>query len=432
MGTSKVSWDKRLLFAPLETLTARGRLLAVLGGSLLTLLWCALLNGNLLGAFQLPDVAFYMDMARWRYDLVPAPFSSRPLAPWLAAQLTFGGRLQLTTGFTALAYASLASSLLLVLWLLVRSRAPRWSLLAVVAIPFWPKLLSNAGLPDPLYTVLLALLLLALEKDRLYVAAAMMLPLMLARESTWLTLACLLVVGWRQLRWGPAFVAIAGAVLGAAVVHHLSLGSLPNPEHLSGPLYMVGKVAANAGRSLGLVPWSNVYPMLCGTPAWQHAVHLGAVRSVGFCTWNSEGPFETFGGLLTIFGALPVLLFALLLARRVAPGPSSLLLRFCLLYGTVSLLLAPALGTWYVRLFGYAWPLLLVALPRLLPNATAQVLTADRHAVLWGFFVVLHLLVCAAGNTKITGAWLLTIAALQLTWAALLLVHCRRSSNVAI
>jgi hypothetical protein len=64
------------------------------------------------------------------------------------------------------------------------------------------------------------------------------------------------------------------------------------------------------------------------------------------------------------FGVLP-LLAAMLWWQRRRSLPEGVLLRFCLIYGTACVVLAPVLGAGFQHLFGYAWPLFLVAVPML-------------------------------------------------------------------
>lgn len=394
MRKQRAQWDERLLFAPLRTLPVATRWVVVVLGAALTLAWSALINKALAVAWGLPDVSFYTDMAEGHYERVPAPFTSRPLAPLLMHWVAGALHLPMHGGMELLAVGSLLWSAGVVLWLLAQTGAPRWTVLAVAALPFWTQLLSYAGLPDPLYAALTAGLLLALAGQRWWWATGLMLPMMLTRESTWLVVVCLLLVGWRQLRWAGAAVAVGSAAVAAVLVRHVSAGGLPNPEHLSGGLYLVGKVISNSVRSVGLMPWSNVYPALCATPAWQMPLHVSAVRSVGVCQWSPGPLYQSAWALLVTFGALPSLLLLGWKALR-EEWRASVLVRFSLLYGGVSLLIAPALGTWYLRLFAYGWPLLLVAAPRVLARCMERSGAARAPRGIWGLWVVAHVLICA-------------------------------------
>ncbi|MBE7158021.1 MAG: hypothetical protein INR62_06240 [Rhodospirillales bacterium] len=376
-------------------------------------------------AWGLPDVRFYLDMAQGHAALVPQPFTSRPLAPLLVRVCAFLLHLRSETCFAVLAILSICITVLVVLWLLLRSGSVVWFIPALVVLPFWPQMLGNAGLPDPLYTALLAMLLLALGYRRLWVAALLIFPLMLTRESTWLTLACLLFAGRKRWRGGELALAVGSAALGAWAVHRWSASGLPNPEHLSGSVYMLGKLVSNSVRSAGIVPWSNVYPSLCKAPVWQMPFHLGGVRSVGVCFWDPIVPLQAGWAILTLFGVLPLLYVAVLPgALKQHVGGNDVLMRFCLAYGTISLLVAPMLGTWYTRLVGYAWPLMLVALPRALarPNTPSGTQKGARTELQrWAALLLVHLLLCVIGTWVASPAAFVLVVLLYALALALIL-----------
>ena len=217
----------------------------------------------------------------------------------------------------------------------------------------------------------------------------MMFPLMVSRESTSLVLVCFLIACWGALRWSDRVVAVISAVAGAAVVSRLAKDAQTNVEHLPQSVYMLAKVPWNFLHNiLGVVPWSNVYPKLCTVPAWSMTLHAGPVRAVGVCGFSGHSWELIAQAMLTSFGLLP-LLVAYLWWRRDRLAKRSLLLRFALLYGTVSLVLAPLLGIWMVHLIGYAWPLFLVALPLLFDEQPE-----GRRAGAGLAFFCLHLAAC--------------------------------------
>ena len=363
-GLAKKDSVVRWLCRPLQTLPAGQRGALTVAMTLLTAGGSALLARTMERPFHIPDAQQYLYMAAGEISEVPQPFASRPLAPLLAREIGRVLHVDVRLGFLLLASVSLLFTLGVVFSLAMRSAAPRWFLLAMAAVPFWPQLLHGMALPDVWYAAVLSCLLLCLAADRPYWAALTMFPLMLSRESTSLTLACLLLVGWRRLRWWGSLLAVGAAAAGAAVVHVLSAGAVGNPEHLPQSVYMLGKVPWNLARTFGIQPWSNLYSSLCNPPLWRVPMPIGPLRAVGFCGLSNTGPVEAFVALATTFGLLPML-FVRVWRRRDPIAPGDLLLRFCLLYGIVSLVIAPMLGTWYLRLFGYAWPLFLVAMPRL-------------------------------------------------------------------
>ena len=393
---------------------------------LATLTWGVLLNGvKLNAAWELPDVVFYMRMARGQINEVPQPFCLRPLAPLLARWIASAGHWSIETGFSVVAFMSLSWTSGVVCWLLSRHVTARWSLLLVAAVPFWPQMLAEAGLPDPLYAALIAALLLLLEYDRPYFASLLMLPLMLARESTALTLACLLAVAWRKLGWIGSALGIACSAMGAVLVRYVSAGSLPNPEHLSGGLYFLGKVVFNAVRSLGVIPWSNVYPFLCSVPRWKLPVPLASIQAMGLCGWSPQAPLQMVLGILVPFGALPLLLPRVTKQLRRALADETMMFRFCVVYGGSSVLLAPMLGTWYVRLFGYGWPLLLVAVP----HFVQQRRKASRLSRVGIAFLFLHLAVCVIGTFPMHARETILIACLEMAAVGVVLIIARDPGN---
>ncbi len=354
-----LSW----MAAPLNTLPARHRWALASGLTAITAAVAGLGQRGLGSPFGQPDASFYLAMARGHAGAVGQPFASRPLAPLLARTIAAAGHVAPETGFLVLGWASLLFVLWTVFTLATRTAAPRWFPLAMAAVPFWPQLLHGLALPDLPYAALLACLLWCLATERPTLAAFTMFPLMVARESTMLVLLCLLAVGWRRLRVGGCVLAVLAAGAGSILVKHLTAGAAGNVEHLPAAVYLAAKLPWNLLRTLGIDPWSNLYPYLCAVPLRQYAVHLGPLHSVGVCGFSVLWPSFAAAALLTTFGVLPVL--CLRLSHRGVLARAGLLERFCLLYGGVSFVLAPVLGTGQARLFGYAWPLWLVAVPAL-------------------------------------------------------------------
>ena len=174
-------------------------------------------------------------------------------------------------------------------------------------------------------------------------------------------------------------------------------------EHLPGALYMLAKIPWNFLRNvLGVLPWSDANSELCKVPVWSFPFHLpfhwGSVHALGVCGVSFQQQLVALDVTLGNFGLLPLLLLWLWLRiprQRNANNDRSVLLRFALLYGAVSFLLAPVLGAGFLHLVGYAWPLFLVALPRLFAPCDPTSWTDRRSWAAVGFFVV-HLAVCGA------------------------------------
>jgi hypothetical protein len=221
-------------------------------------------------------------------------------------------------------------------------------------------------------------------------AALMMFPLMVARESTLLTVVCLLIAGGRRLRLREASAALLATGGGMLTVKRLTVDAMPNREHISPMFYMVAKMPWNFLKNvLGLGPWANVYPS-CAVPRWQMALHLGPLHAIGFCAPDYSYLLQAIAAGLASFGLFPLLLFKLR-RMRIAPDNGlrgdAIFLRFCVLYGVASFVLTPLLGVSFLRLYFYSWPLFLVALPILMGAARASV--ASTPAAL--LFLALHL-----------------------------------------
>ena len=349
------------------------------------------------GVFHAPDSSHYLQLAAGRTDVMQ-PFVSRQLGARVAAGLglLLGGDLH--AGFLVEAALSLLFTMGVTGWLAMRTTAPRWLLAALMLVASWPVLVLYLVLPDLWYAALLACVLLLLSKEQYVAVALMMFPLMVSRESTSLTLVCFLAAGWAT--WDGArrrrytVIAIATAAAGTLVVSRLSVGSQPNVEHLPEAIYVFAKVPWNFLRNVvGVLPWSDANSDLCRVPVWSMPVHLGPVHALGVCGFSMGQQMTAVDNTLRLFGILP-LLVAMLWWRHRRWAGRSVLLRFALLYGGLSFVLAPVLGAGFGHLMQYAWPLFLVATPLLLDEFPTGSLTMGQRAASVGAFVV-HLVLPA-------------------------------------
>jgi hypothetical protein len=395
--------------------------------------WVALVVAVLLGAgttlaivhmpsvFHAPDSSHYLKIAEGLTDTVMQPFASRQLGARAAALLARLIHADVRQGFLLEAALSLVFAMGVTCWLALRTSAPRWLLLALMLVPSWTLLVQYLVLPDLWYAALLAALMLLLANERWLAAALMMFPLMLSRESTSLTLLCFLIAAWPRLeawrRWWVLATAILSAVAGSVVVSRLAVGSQPNGEHLPQAIYLFAKLPWNFLRNVvGVLPWSDGNSQLCTVPVWSMPVHLpfhSSVHAVGVCGFSLIQQGLAIEGTLTNFGLLPLLVAFLWWRHRKVQG-RSVLLRFALLYGGVSYLLAPVLGAGFAHLMQYAWPLFLIALPQLFDEFPTQNLSPRQKVAGLGFFA-LHL---AAGAISFLPWFLLMISAGLVLWIA--------------
>ncbi len=320
--------------------------------------------------FVQADTESYLAMAQGKATMLP--FAARQLGPLLARVTANEFHLPVESAFFDLGWAYLLFFLAVTAWLVVRSGAPRWMFFAVGGLMFWGFQFNALVMPDLLYAALLCGLLLLLRQGWGMAAGLMMFPLMLSRESTLLALVCFLIAGWRRLRKGEMATAVIAVGTAMVVVNRLTQAALPNKEHISPMLYMIAKMPWNFMRNVaGIGVWANVYPT-CAVPKWQMAVHLGPLHAIGTCGFFPDVPPQAIAVGAAMFGLLPVMVWNVRKETLRTGGREDLMLRFALLYGTVSFLMAPLLGEAFPRLYGYGWPLFLVALPILLARAGAD------------------------------------------------------------
>ncbi len=374
-------------------------------------------SGNI---FHEVDTNQYLAMANHRMDLVMLPFACRQLGILVVQAFAHLFHLSIAHSFVLEGALSFAVLLATVLYLLVRSGAPRWMIPAIAGLLFWTRQLEDLALPDLFYAALLCCFLLLLWRGRLMLAALMLFPLMIARESTLLTLACFLIAGGRRIRLREAVASVLASGAGILLVKRLTTNALPNQEHISPMFYMVAKMPWNFLKNvLGLNPWANVYPA-CQMPRWQMPLYLGPLHAIGFCNADFHYPISALALALASFGLFPLLLIKLRRVR-IAPqnpqGRDAIFLRFCVIYGTASFILTPLLGESFLRLYFYSWPLFLVALPILMGSTRAS-LSSTPAALL---FLALHL--GLSWSLMFLNSWPVILIALVVYPAGWLLLH---------
>jgi hypothetical protein len=379
--------------APVSRWNPVSRRTALLCAVVLTGAYAIVVGMRLGNSFTISDSGWYQVLAVGDPPhMVVQPFASRQLGPAVVRLFSWLLHWPVRKTFVVQGVISLAVTLVTIFTLALRTTMPRWMLLALAAVPFWPQLYLGLALPDLWYAGLLSVFLLLLWRKHFLTAALMMFPLMVSRESTSLTLVCFLIVGWRELRWRGRLLAVGSTLAGTLLVQRLTIHSPGNREHLPELIYILSKAPWNFVRNfLGVEPWTNIFP-LCKVPEWQHSVHVGPLHAVGICKLSILLPMLTVNAALSTFGLLPLLAIFLWWRTRHVKG-RSLLERFSLLYGAVCLAIAPLIGVWMPHLFGYGWPFSLVALPKLFDDIRTlmpDALNSKRAAAAAGF-LALHL-----------------------------------------
>jgi hypothetical protein len=360
--------------------------------------WClcfALLLGLPYAAY-VPDAGQYRLLALGQHGAVPAPFSARILGPAMAGWLGRVTGLGVDTGFLLLGIVCLIALLGLMAGLLWSWRAPLVVSAAIFLMPFWVDIFHDYYLPDLLHAALLAALLLFLLSGYTSLAFVLLFPAYLARESTLLVAGCLVFACWRRIRLRPALVGALAILSAGLISRHYNQEAAVSIHGISGGTYILGKFIWSFFKNvLGLPLWSNTLQE-CGSPIWTKTIppewHLGAIRSVGLCQPSLWGPTRLLLAWFGIFGIGPALALAmwrtLLTPGRELPRGREMVFRFCLVYGLISILMAPLLGASADRLVEYGWPFYFVLLPWVL--STSYDLRGFRSSGL----LLLHLITC--------------------------------------
>jgi hypothetical protein len=325
----------------------------------------AIAGGCFMGhIFTQSDAGWYLKIAEGQTASVLAPFSSRELGPLVVRGLAHIPGIDIHTAFIIEGVLSLLVLLAMVGWMLIKAGTKNVLIAAVAGLSLWPFLFKGLVLPDLFFSALLAVFLLLLARNQFLACALMFVPLWMSREAAIVALVCFLAAGWRRLRLSHSLTAVAASIAGIGIVRHLVAGGPGNREHFGFLLYMTGKVPWNIARNLfGIVPWMNLRTEFCKVPVWQVDVHFGSVTAVGICGWDPIVAVTVIRAALATFGLLPILLVYVWKKEKRALWPESPMLRFCVLYGLISVVLAPTMGTSSNRYINYAWPLFALALP---------------------------------------------------------------------
>jgi hypothetical protein len=247
-------------------------------------------------------------------------------------------------------------------------------------------------------------------------------PAYLARESTLLVAFCLVFACWRRIRLSSVLIGFLALLGGGLVSRHFGQGGPVSVHGLGGGVYILGKLFWSFFKNfLGLPLWSNTLPEC--NPIWvttlPTGLHLGAIRRVGVCHADFWGPTRLLLAWFGIFGIGPA--FAAILWRKMVSSRAlfgrpmwqpetsveatpayasetaratermpglAIVLRFCIVYGLISILMTPLLGASADRLVEYGWPFYFVVLSWFLSA------TDDRPGFRSAGVLLLHLATC--------------------------------------
>jgi hypothetical protein len=364
-------------------------LLAVICSAMIAALhWKALSTLNLKA-----EGFYYYDLAQNGPQHVEKPYANRFLHPLIARAISDVTGLDLDKSFYVLGLLSLLMFTIAVTWIL--------NSLTRIPLLVFPLLLSAASIQlissfyhhDLLYAALLALLFLTLWREKTWILSSLiLLALFLTRDSTLLLSACIIGVAWFKAKRKIIIPIVAVSLFGTALTAYVTRLSPPNVHRMGSFVYLALKVPFNFFENVfGVEVWLNTFvkappPLFTlELPKW---LHLGSISTVGLCPWQPVFPLTTIFMFLTYFGIAPFFLkFGLWKFRRQIAKQASPPMLLLAIYGLISYLISPLLGTHLSRYFGGGWPAFWLAVPAMI----MKYYNLPRKAVLR--LVALHVLV---------------------------------------
>jgi hypothetical protein len=351
---------------------------------------------GLSGAIYAPDAGQYRLLALGQRTAVPAPFSARILGPAIAGWVGQVTGLGVDRGFLILGVVCLVALIAAVAAILSAWRAPAIVFAGIFLMPFWVDIFHDYYLPDLLHAAILAAMLFCLLRGQTTLALLLLLPAYLARESTLLVAICLVFACWRRIPLRAALAGLGAVAAAVLISKHYAQGGPASVHGLGGGAYIGGKLVWSFFKNvLGLPLYSNTLPEC--NPVWVTTLRhpFGAIRTVGVCQPSLWGPGRLLLAWFGIFGIGPAL--ALVLWRKIVarsafsglPPAQAIVLRFCLVYGVISILMTPLLGASGDRLVEYGWPFYFVLLPWFLGGILSRIGAA--------WVLPLHLATCWLG-----------------------------------
>ena len=343
----------------------------------------------------------YLATAAGLYDRAYLYYATRVLPPLTAHAIAYAIGVSLPDGFRILACASL-----FILFVSVAALMGDTSLVLLLVIPSAIVAFQHYYLGEIFHAALTAVFFVLFGLNE-WLAIPLLFLLQLTRESSTILSAVTLAV---MLRRNPQY-SVAAMLAAAAGIYVASLFAVgvPNPHHLPAVIFYALKLAYNFALNLfGLAFWTdtNAATIFCH-PLWTIAVHLGAIRRVGFCGFEWWHPVLTLVAMGLSFGVMPLMLVR---GWRIAASSPRADLRIAFWYGLANFVLAPFIGTTVDRYVFYAWPLFWITggeILKQMPRRTALMVVGLSLAATWTARIVSPIFALGLLPLFYFGAWIL-------------------------
>lgn len=323
-----------------------------------------------------PDSASYFAIANGQQNAAYYYYAGRILHPLTARFVSHVFGLSLPNGFRAVSCISLV-----VLFVAVTGNVGDTVLVPLLFMAVVIQAFRTYYLPDLFYAGMCALFFAAFRRN-IWLGLPLIFLLHVTRESTiFLTLITAAVMFRRSTLFAATTIALGVAAM--MVTSVLVARGVPNHHGMPTFAFDLLKIAYNTSANIfGVKLWTDTNGPTTGCdPVWTVAVHVGAIRRLGLCSFQWWRPFATVIALASAFGTLP------LFVRR---SRHEVLLRADLeiayWYGLVNLAFAPLIGGTVARYTLYAWPVFWLCVGELLkslPKREKFVVVSLSLAVSW-------------------------------------------------
>lgn len=376
-------------------------------------------NLNIINNKLICDSEWYIDLATGNYQNVGKPFINRVVYPFIARMVVLSSGVDTKHAFLALNIVSLLI-LLGALFFIIKPYIPIKALyIPIIFTPVLFDLYQNYCLPELFYAALLGIFFVLLGHGKLWGSLVLLFLLFLTRENTIILSFCTIIICFykRQIKYAASVIVVSVAAM--AAISFISHYGQPNIHRLPEILYLTLKVPINfISNFTGIIMWTNTLslseisahtfrnePLIqIALPQW---LRFGEVTNIGIYGFDIFRPLNTFLGLLTCFGILPVLLLSVIRRNyQHILNESPVWLLIALSYGIISYLFGTSIGSDVTRLIAYGWPAFWIVTPILVLNYCHLKLHTKYYLLIINFLLCWFntILLCFTYNWYMTTA----------------------------
>ena len=241
--------------------------------------------------------------------------------------------------------------------------------------------------PDLFYTFIISGFIFALFHNKKSSILFFIPLLFLTRESTVLIIFILGVICYIKKDFKLLNQTLFASIIGIILINIFNNDSTTNIHGLNGILYLPLKFIFNFLFNIfGVELYSNTFNygsnVIIEKPViiteLPKLLQLGNLKEVGIMSFEISKPIEMFFLFLTYFGAWPMIAYFSIKSNLNKFNRQPVWLLFVIIYGSISFIMTPILGSSIYRLIGYSWPIFWIGLPFLLKNNNVEKIHINR------------------------------------------------------